>query len=172
MTWRFAMSRLPQLLRATAAAALAVLVSGLVVLTPAAAQGGSCGWNPSVVGLLPGEQAESFRFTFPDPWETTVEVAFNGVFNPAFTESITIGTGTVTFNHADELAVLRQGLGDPSVTSGAVTYRYPEIPDGPRACEISVVLWEGPSPTTSSTVAPTTSTTVPAAEAVTPRYTG
>lgn len=166
------MIRFPRSMRVLVASVIAVSVVGLGGVSPAAAQPGSCGWNPSVVGLLPGEQSESFRFTFPDPWETIVEVAFNGVFNPAFTEPVTIGTGTVTFNHADELAVLRQGLGDPSVTSGAVTYRYPEFPSGPRACEISVVLWEEPSPTTSSTVAPTTSTTVAPAVVVTPRYTG
>ena len=165
------MVRVPRVLRVLAAVVLATAVVGAAGVSPAAAEPGSCGFNPAVVSIRPGEEPSTFLYTYPEPWQTTLEIAFNGVFNPAFTELITVTTGTFTFDYQDELAVLRRGLGDPTATTGAVTYRYLTDVGGPRACEITVVLWEEPEPTT-TTVTPPTSTTVPAEAVATPRYTG
>jgi hypothetical protein len=166
------MVRVPRALRVLVAAVLAIPVVGAAGVSPAAAEPGFCGWNPAVVGIRPGEEPASFLSTYPEPWQTSVEIAFNGVFNPVFTQPISVTTGTITFDYQDERDLLRQGLGDPAATTGAVTYRYLSDVGGPPACEITVVLWEESPPSTSSTIAPTTSTTVPDAAVVTPRDTG
>jgi|688.fasta_scaffold64008_2 hypothetical protein len=163
-----------------AAAGVLVISSFLAVGAPAvsAQPGGFCGFSPAVVGLRPGQSASYYLQAFPDPWSPWAAIAFNGVFNPSFTQLAVLSEGEETVSYDELLSVLRQGLGDESATTGALTFRYSETQNGPRACEVTFVLWDEvpPSPTPTPTPTPTTAPLPPAptpeVPAVTPRFTG
>ena len=162
---------------ARVAAAGVLMISPVVaVATPSvsAQPGGFCGFSPAVVGLQPGGSASYYIEASPDPWSPWGAIAFNGVFNPSFTQLAVLSEGQETVSYNQLLSVLRQGLGDESATTGALTFRYSVTQDGPRACEVTFVLWDEvpPSPTPTPTTPPLPPDPAPEVPSVTPRFTG